>query len=667
MNYKIIQNEDPDIIANSFNMERREHLFWHCKLFSFEAPQIMNDNDPFEDVVLALFENNITDLGIIADKTCLDKEFIETVYARLVAKEYIDKSNNQVLVIKDKEESKYQTLYGLQDTVSKKVLPHFLRYEPSMFEGELYKHDRLSLYLGKKKELISGLIIEKKKCSKKDELDENLKSELTGEAVLDALKIKYSRDLKSSCLLMKNPNSMNSELVRIIDKTEDVYLYCSKFIQKGNLERLLISDGFNEDVSDLFIEEYLNGSTNIENNKNNKNSYSKYIETNSKVFNLGKIKQKIDKFEEYKNGIKDIDESKRYEDRYAKIINNLYRTLEFIMLNAYLKNPLIQNYSYFLPGKDNYKNSKFITDESINIGFNRCKIRFKSDGIKKIKPNCNEPEMEALLNLFILKGVEDNKNSLKAFAQYNPNFIEFLYEFKGMRDSATHTNTVDKKQDLNEVYLKVLEFNNFLLPVKQNDIEQQGKKHKSSKNLDNLVDESIETIVRRLGEIGYYKQNDYLRHKLLTLELDVRQSPPYTIITDLDIIFSHLYEQKIKKRQISDTEINNYSTKELYKRLKRNKFEMEYFELKSLKSVNPNYIRKTLEDKETYTLGSCYLAYLWLLNDRELVKEGSFKISSVLTTVLKHRGHGEKIGMIIDKTEVDELISSLYKHIINQL
>lgn len=179
--------------------------------------------------------------------------------------------------------------------------------------------------------------------------------------------------------------------------------------------------------------------------------------------------------------------------------------------------------------------------------------------------------------------------------------------------------------------------------------------------------DSIETLTGRLGEIGYYKQEDFIKHNLLALELDIRQSSSYTIITDLDILLSHLYEQKIKEKQIRDVDINNYSTKTLYERLSRNKFQMEYFELASLKRVNPYYIKKTLENTKTYTLGSCYLAYLWLLDDKELVEERKLKITSVISNVLKHRGHGEKIGMIIDDDELKGLIDSLYKYIRNTL
>jgi hypothetical protein len=671
MSYKIIQNEDPDIIEAAFNMEEREHLFWHCKLFSFTAPKIIKDNDPFEDVVLSLFENNITDLGIIADKTCLSKEFVATVYDRLVAKSYIDKSNKRVLVSRDKQESQYQTLYGFQDTVSKKVLPHFFENVPDMFEGELDKRNKSNLYLAKGRGYISGLIVENQVYSNKDEVsevDEDLKRELTGATILDALKIKYSRDLNSPCLLMKNPNSINSELVSINDKTDDVYLYCSKFIQKGNRERLLISDGFDSDVSDLFILDYLSDSKNIRKKRNRETNYSRDFKNNRKIFELSKIKESIDGLEKYNN----VDENKNYEDQYAKIITDLYRTLEFIMLEAYLKNPLIKDYSLFLPSKENLENSQFITDESVKIGFNKCKIRFRADGIKKIKLGCKDPEMEALLNLFILKEIEGNKNSLRSFAADNPDFIQFLDGFKGMRDPATHTKAIDNKQDLNEVYPKVLKFYNFLFPIRQDDIENVNNKRGSRKASDDLMKNSIETLKGRLGEIGYYKQDDFIKHNLLAFELDIRQSSSYTIITDLDIILSHLYEQKIKNKQIKEKQIrnvdvNNYSTKKLYERLSRNKFEMEYFELASLKRVNPYYIKKTLENTKTYTLGSCYLAYLWLLDDKELVEEREFKITSVISTVLKHRGHGEKIGMIIDDDELKGLIDSLYKYIRNTL
>lgn len=463
MIYKIIQNEDPDIIKDSFDTAVREDLFWHCKLFSFTAPKIIKDNDPFEDVVLSLFENNITDLDIIADKTCLSKEFVETVYDRLVAKSYIDKSNKRVLVSRDNQESQYQSLYGFQDTVSKEVLPHFIIEEPDMFEGKLDVRNKSNLYLDRKKGSISGLIVENQHYSNKDgvdEVDEELKSELTGAAILKALKIKYRRDLDSSCLLMKNPNSMTSNFISINDKTDDVYLYCSKFIQKGNSERLLISDGFDSDVSDLFVLDYLSNSTNIKKKIKRGTNYSPAFKNNRKRFDLFKIKESIDGLEKFGN----VDENKNYEDRYAKIVTSLYRTLEFIMLEAYLKNPLIKDYSLFLPSKENLKNSRFITNESVKIGFNRCQIKFRADGIKKIKSGCKDPEMEALLNLFILKEIEGNKNSLKTFATHNPDFIKFLDSFKRMRNSSTHTKATDNKQDLNGMYSKVLEFYNFLFP-----------------------------------------------------------------------------------------------------------------------------------------------------------------------------------------------------------
>jgi len=669
--FSLFQNESYKEKFPYINVKESGNIFWQCDLIEaiiYNSEIVKDDLNIFERTILKMIDYHGYSSKELSEIICIEEDLVEYLIKKILEKGLlvdrytVSESGKQKL---EKNQSKIIDSLPIKIKLFRlngEYLPYIHTYEKFFSEKVTESsNNRLKVNIGdvaNEKE-IAGYYIKQKKNNKLTSVKEN---------ILDLAKEdrKVRKKIKEYNKLCKK-NNLNKVYLSPISKIKIIFsgkiIFHSKYVfQDGNIKHLLISDGFLFSVDNL--EEELKNSRNskiLEKLKENiikikiedNNTEKKFQTSQREYFEIYKALE-ICKQEKIQTKDQSFESNKKNQNKIDKCRVAIEWTL-----NYYLKENS-QNFDIIyktFAGKDHKTNGSHLEKilKEYNFKYNNRVNFFKSFKISDKKILFDTPNLKYLLPLLIIESNFNKESLVFKLKEKHPDFIDFMFNVNQKSKEYRHNSNIEnfEKKESDEIYRKTLSIIKILLPkfmINNIDKTNQDKYDASQKILN-----SEYFFKEYFGKKIYELMDKTLKELCMELTLDEKGN---TLIKPFDYIntLSRILEQYLYIILKDKTKDFKEITKEKIISKISEKIDINLPD--TLKTVNPKRIGDIFSGQKT-TLGAEILAFLYIyyiIQEKEGIgvyseevgkKEFVIKFIENVDTILRHRGHGTDISLML--------------------
>lgn len=422
----------------------------------------------------------------------------------------------------------------------------------------------------------------------------------------------------------------------LVNTNELIYLHAKLFIPKNSIDSIVVTNGFTNDYSTLFIKIYENQHEELV--YHFRDGLKQGSDDNNFKVNVP-FEKEIKSFPDVFNNIKSIEinleKLKKEEDK-----NKVKKFKEYILTSLYdAIEKAFEVFTKELNDTVSLKNKKSLHELSKKVGFKLDTDRLPIFNVSKSNN----------LQKFFAKSLFYKKSELYEVALKYPNFLYTLSDLFNIRNGLKHSQKEDtlkkiEQQDIESFIDIVYTTISLILKVKQ-------------KNIENVIEENDDDI---------YFQNSFIDLEK-ELSIDVIRELPQEIKDNLISVNYYINELDFENNKyniVKETVNQLYSSFEyifknivttLYSNTKDIKTKNEIIEkideknLKiSLLSVSPPNIKNAQSSKNA-SLGAYFLVYLYY------EKEIDIEMINTIQTILYKRKHSTPTVEEVEKTTKKEL------------
>lgn len=640
-------------------------LFLECLSYDLKIPVNGTQDrilDIFEETVLKMINVKKCSKEEMSEILCLPKDLVNFILIRLDENGYLE----DALTLSQKGKSvleKQQTQKDNVDYIHGKlfmikdnglILPYVYKGEFRSEDVIEYTNSSITLGYGSAGNLkkVYG------KCIRSSNYDKS-KSILSQGTVQKAISI-YN---KLAANKGREPIQINRKYGIETSSSDRVYFHLQAVVQRGNVDDLLISDGFVSNIDG--VADYLEKKDSqllydikkrAVSMKTGENEDGEIIE-----YKPHKYDEVVRYYYEVKKYIgeelpKDatIDELKEQSEKNRHAFVNCYSLLEWAFYYYTKKNPLSEKMLNFLKKQNTYANAETIIKLVKKLGikytdkYKKLFTRIEGSRIKNVYES-NKPNLYICLPLAIAEASENTDSKIYDLIKSNSYFLSFLYYLNNVTGDLRHDSMKDafefngnvafeKTMRIVTTLLPDLEILDGVLTVKQND------------NISEMRLLAQVNLERAMGSIYFTTLHDNIKNEWMKISPDKfgQQLPePYEYLQILSrlneaALFEALNDIKIK-RKYSKGEAVEIITNRYGKKIP-----------KSLSRVNEGFYRKVINGEKA-TLGAYALAYLTLV-DKNLFKILiDNKFMQLIDNIASLREHANNIALIVDESKLNDM------------
>ncbi len=647
--------------------------------------------DIFEEAVLQLIAYKAADRSEIADMLCLSKDLVSIIIIRLQEMGLAENNGYSVsqegkkyLKADAEIESSVEFIQGKLFVLKKtgEILPYIHTGEFETEYVETYTPDDMTIECGSagRPVKIKGWRLRHERTADKGNQDNMLKPDRIRNALRRFNRIADHNPRFDQILFNENYMIENT-------RSEDIHFHMQAVVQEGNIDEILVSDGFVPHVE--FVGQYI------------KQVYPKFIthvKEKAVLKRLGdeggsreESGNKKDDFQPEKyheirsiwenicEGYKDLEE--RYarcenepapnisQDRYKndkaiqkRLITDCYSALEWCFYYYCVANPPSAQIRNVLISQTSMHNAQIVEEFARKAGIRNPQEYsplFKGmDGgkIERLYKSQEDkiPNMNLCLPLALIDAAENYAGRMRKLLVERPGLFHQILKLRNLRNDLQHQT---KAEDINFDYVRELidlVKGSMAVILSEAISENSTGQNPSGRTADNNSRDRLHAEVsleRALGNI--YFNNilpEDLRNEWILVSPDKsadRLPDPAGYIDILSRILQETLLISIREYHKDISLSKEIIVREVEKRTGKKL-------PKALTAVGENYIECILKNQNS-TLGAHALVYLYVIKPekaKELVEAGYLDI---VEKMLDHRKHGNNVSLRVDTQELNAL------------
>jgi hypothetical protein len=444
--------------------------------------------------------------------------------------------------------------------------------------------------------------------------------------------------------------------------SEIVYIHNKLAIQKGNVDSVIVSDGFSlhiEKTAEFINRYYPQIINNLKQTAvNNSRKYEeklnyvgrKYFEIEMYMINPSELGDTADA-----RRVKSKDNNQKLADYYG--------ALEWAM-HYYLKSHPIDKVMMDRYKSQNAKDNADKIDafaEEMKLDRNEKNKRLfglTSSGIERFKRGNDAPEMNTVLPLCIIEAKYNPDGAFRSVVREFPEMITFLCELKPLRDSQSHVG--GEKKDLSteqimDKYLKTLKIIKTILP------DFENTETLTAGQTDDISQRLLNADVALADELGieyYNRADDEVKYLLRQISPDKQAEElphPGAFVLTVAKLLEHAMRTALLDLLYIKRDAANAAMKKTVGRIADMFGECPA----SLTNVREHFFINAMKG-EISTLGAYTLAISALA--QEDMQERKFKdLIGFVDKVLILRKHGNNAGLLLDNRNLTEIRGNTFE------
>ena len=663
-----------DLFPNISILGRGYDFFLECTSYNVVIPmkeRINNQLDIFEEAVLKFIEYHPLEVTEIADELCLSSDLINFIIIRLqemgalskdgreiteTGKSYLESNSGSI----DEDDVRYETAKIFVVNKTGKILPYIQKGEFSTERVEDYNSSKLKINIGTlgNPYIIKGAILGDGN-TKKRSLPGMLNLDQVKKAIINFNNIAMSSgrfDEINTLYAWKIENSVS----------DTVYFHMKVAIQDGNVDKILVSDGFvfNVDsVGDCIKESFKSFYLMLKERATENVLKSADTNAGNQVYRGAKYPQlvvylgKIEEFwNKYLNGREEsgltIDEMQHYEAEQKAFFLDVYSAFEWSLYYHFLEYPLNTQMRKVVDHQSRVQNEKTICEMAQKIGIARPKKyrelfrMLDRDNLYRMRKN-EVPELRVAVSVAILSAANDNTSPFRTLLKEQPEILDILQNLFLEHGLLAHETTTQEKdtQRCEEIYEVIKR----AVAILQPDIKVGNKEFVIGKynSLSQIKLNAEVSLAQKLGDLYFY---NLLPDKIKNEWIQV--APNKNIYPEPGEYVNILYrimQDTFLSLLIGVVDHIDVPKESILKRLKSQGIDSEVFN-----TVNEGFIKSIFKDKRG-TLGSYAMVYLYHQSDETIKLLVNNGFVEVIETLVDLRQHGNKQLFNIDTAKLNEI------------
>ena len=584
----------------------------------------------------------------LADKLCLEKDFVKFILIRLTELGLLDDTRQITdlgrTFLGEKLSAQTENIVPYLLLVSRdtgEIFPSFFPRQ-NQIEGELEK-PFVKIFFGStgKATTLDGRCILVKEQVRRAQI-------LPQKKIRDALR-KFNRKTDDKIFVEAAVNIQSTY-------TQPIYLHVKAVLQDGNVDYAVVSDG--QSSHSDFLRDYLE--------RQNSKVLMKLKESATKISERRRENAAPDtgKYFEIRRAMQwedvkatNVDEIERAAEKQRRQLENLSKAVEWALLYHLLKFPPPQQLMLTLSAQTPEENYKTLTGFAVQLGLDDA-LNFPNffSGISSAMiKNCmtaDNPTLVPLLavNIATAVRVADSNllNALKTLPEDDA--FGFLQRLDDYGKKLRHENKWTPKNNDTPAFLRenVLKFIQALLPDYDNPAAVVA-------DLSNASQQKLNaqlSVIRALGEETF--QNLPADVQALTLKISPdkiggQMPAPIEFVTTLAMILEKILLHKLKE---FPAEIS-LSKSEIIRRL------AQADKSTNLRTVGEKFYSQACK-KEPATLGAYALAYMATLTDEQFDKFTAANLHELISELATLRGHANNLALVLDEKNTSGLRNKVF-------
>lgn len=651
----------------------RVDFYLECSSYDIILPvKVRGENklDIFEEAVLKFLAFKSTNTNEIADILCLTPDLINFIIIRLQEMDLLSENGSDLTEqgkryisidskISDENNIDYiqAKLFVLQQTG--KILPYIHKGEFLTDSVEDIQGSLLTVEYGTEGSpiRIRGKILKQDRHIKSKELLQS--SDIRG--ALDRFNRFAANNVKY--------DSIGYALGWAIDntKSDDVCFHMQAVIQNGNVDEILVSDGFLANID--FVNEYIKkfhsdfivtvkerATRNLVDSDDGSNIAQVKFH-NKKYWELHKIISSIrdfsnEYFEKEESASLNQDENQKSQAEQKQFLLNCYSAFEWSLYYYDLQNPLNSQMKAVVENQSAFQNEKTIIQMAEKIGIYKPErfddLFFSLDGKRMNRMYKNSsPELRTALSIAVISAANNEQCGFRDLLRVQPGLFNVLCKLNRDHGDLSH-QTITFELDISgdkRIFQLLLDFIRCLQPDFDLDETSGEKKSVMSVSQDRLNAEV--SLSKKLGAMYFYNVlPESIKEEWILVSPDKVKYPDSVEYFDIlyrimqDTLFYEIRDIR-KSPQLSKREIADF--------LRQKGISSKCFD-----TVNEVFVNQILMNGNA-TLGANAMVYLYYQNDDTLKKLQEKSFVSIIEQLVSFRKHGNNVSLSLDTRRLNEI------------
>lgn len=635
---------------------RAVDVFVECLSYDIEIPVNVakaRELDIFEEAILRMIKLKKCSANDLSDILCLEKDLIKFIIIRLIENGLLKDEKNisqkgiEILSYQSELKKEVEYVFGKIFVIKQTglILPyiHVGEFQSEAVDDSNASSITIGLGSAGQYRTIKGKRI---KCSDYEKAQKNLSANVIKKTINTFNNIAANRSQVQIAL--------SNEYGLINSQGCNVYFHMKAAVQEGNVDSLIISDGFVPNI-DGMLDYFQKYHTDIVSDiKSKAIVMDTTIEVcDHSVYNHIKYKEIYQYYESAKRHIPDIDYENASKDvrdmlneNKKQVIIDCYYAMEWGLYYHLKSHPMSGGLLSLLKKRSVHKNCETIMELAKKIGIRNIE-KYRNlfmhldgnriEGVFKF----NSPKFYVCLPLAIAEASENSSSNFHSVVHNNSNFISFmnaLNQYSALRHD-TEAEIVDI--DATEVLRKTEKIIGALLPdfIISNSIRVQSTDNVSQLKLIGQI-----SLEKALGSLLYYSMTEGLRNEWLKISPDKKGQ----ILPDLREYIEVLYriaQEELKKANSELLDKNVLSQEDAKKRCSIRYANQLPKSFTKVKLVNYSKALKC----EGSTLGAEALVYYAHIEDGYIEHLNKQGFIDIIDKIISLRGHSDLL--VLNETE----------------
>ena len=668
MRPKVINIFGADTYSSKFpglNIVTETTAFIQVYAYDVSIPVIGKENDTlniFERSVLRLIRYGISSVAVAADELCIDKDMCSFIFSRLRELGLINDKNS----LTDNGQEYLDLGHGKE--LNKKFMAKVFSLKPNdKFLSYIWPEGSIcenAWFDGIKRDTIvisSGTTGKSRQISGKVLYDNSRMSEraMPNQMVLKKIIREYNRICSANGI--EEIGYIDNRMIEVSSQPQKMFMLIKIAVQEGNIENLLVSDGFMMN-NDMIAEERVNYDIELKKSMYEMSSVTDLGkgEEQEKHITSGKYPEIYECMPQESDTSKNLDEDNEEKNTKWNNIRKMLLAVEYSLSYYIKKNHLSGSMLKVLKSRSSVDMGDLIGSYLENMGAVIKKEHYDlishADmySINRFQKG-NVPDICTVLPLAAAQAYEYTDSTFRDMIKKMPEFMSDILTLK--RYSASSRHTVSSEQIPDELYDKMKKFTiafiSYILP----DFDISFKKNKRSDGLSfnqkNI--NAVNALYSDLGSKNYEMLKTDIRHELWLTSSDkkVKDMP---IPSEIILSFYKVI-QVLMSELCFETNAENFTKKQALDMIRQCSGEEPPQALSTVRDV----FFKNAAENNASTLGAVVLVYL-LKTERQKAEEFiSRSYHKFIAELLELRGHGNNIGLVLNESKILYLRSRLYE------
>lgn len=609
--------------------------------------------DIFEEAILRMIKLKKSSADDLSSILCLEKDLVKFIIIRLVEngllkdETTISQKGIELLSYQSELKKEVEYIYGKIFVIKQTglILPyiHVGEFQSEAVDDSNASTITIGFGSAGQYRTVKGKRI---KCSDYEKSQKNLSANVIKKTIKTFNNIAANRSLEQI--------NLSNEYGVINSQGGNVYFHMKAAVQEGNVDSLIISDGFVPNIDGMldYFQKYhtelvsnikskaIVMDTTTEVSDHSVNSHTKYKE----IYQFYEsAKQHIPDID-YENASKDV-RDKLNENKKQVIIDSYY-ALEWALYYHLKCHPLSEGLLSLLKKRSVHTNCETIVELAKKIGIRNAE-KFKNlfmhldgnriEGVFKF----NSPKLYVCLPLAIAEASENSSSNVHSMVHNERNFLYFmnlLNQYSALRHD-TEADVVDI--DATEVLRKTEKIISALLP---DFIISDSVKVQSTDNVSQLKLIGQISLEKALGSLLYYSMTEGLKNEWLKVSPDKKGHTLPDLREYIEVLYRIIQEELknanaelIEKNVLSQEDAENKCASRYAKQLPKS--------FTRIKTVNYSKALKC----EGSTLGAEALVYYAHIEDEYIEQLNKQGFIDIIDKVISLRGHSDLL--VLNETE----------------